>query len=227
MPDQPRRRPTAPAALRRLALRARFGDLSRVEPLDGWGFGRGTPVDRWYIERYLTGCAPLVRGHAVEVQDDVYSTRLGASSVNVLDIDPANPRADVVGDLCAPETLAPQRYDVAVVTQTLQLVSDPLAAVTHLVTALRPGGVLLMTTPVVSRLANDADRWRWTPVGMQDLLTAAAPAGASVEVVGMGNALASRAFLFGLAAEDLDEAVLARHDARYPLLVGAQVRLVA
>lgn len=226
MPDQPRRRPQPPAVFRRLALRARFGDLSRVEPLDGWGFGRGTPVDRWYIERYLLGCGP-VSGHAVEVQDDVYSSRLGAQTVDVLDIDPSNPRAGIVGDLCAPGTLANGTYDLAVVTQTLQLVADPLAAVTNLLTALRPGGVLLMTTPVVSRMANDADRWRWTPVGMQDLLAAAAPSGASIDVVGMGNALASRAFLFGLAAQDLDETVLARYEPRYPLLVGARVRLAA
>jgi hypothetical protein len=87
---------------RRLALRARFGDLRRTTGIDGWGFGRGTPVDRWYIERYLDGCAPVVRGDVLEVQDDVYGSRLGGDRVTVLDIDPSNPKAQLVGDLCAP-----------------------------------------------------------------------------------------------------------------------------
>jgi hypothetical protein len=60
---------------------------------------------------------------------------------------------------------------------------------------------------------------------MHDLLAQAAPAGAEVETVGLGNGLAARAFLFGLAAEDLDEGVLARPDEHYPIVVGAHVRL--
>lgn len=223
--ERVRRRAAALPGVGRAAVRLAFGDLGRVHALGGWGFERGTPVDRWYIERYVASCAPLLRGHALEVQDDVYSSRFGAERVDVVDIDPANPRADVVGDLCLPGTLSPARYDVAVVTQTLQLVPDPAAAVTHLLAALRPGGTLLVTAPVVSRLAGEQDRWRWTPAGMRTLLGAVAPAGADVHVEGMGNGLASRAFLFGLAAEDLDARVLAQTEARYPLLVGARVRL--
>jgi hypothetical protein len=31
-----------------------FGDLNRLEPVSrDWGFDRGTPVDRLYIERFL------------------------------------------------------------------------------------------------------------------------------------------------------------------------------
>jgi SAM-dependent methyltransferase len=215
------------AARDRLLLRARFGDLRRTEGVDGWGFGRGTPVDRWYIERYLDGCAPLVHGHCLEVQDDVYGTKLGADRVTVLDIDPDNPKADLVGDLCDPQALPHQGFDTAIVTQTLQLVADPAAAVAHLVAALRPGGTLLVTAPVVSRLAGDVDRWRWTPRGLRELLEAAAPDGAQVETTGMGNGLAGRAFLFGLAAEDLDDDVLQVTEPRYPIVVGAQVRLRA
>jgi SAM-dependent methyltransferase len=211
--------------LRALALRARFGDLRRVEPLSDWGFERGTPVDRWYIERYLEECASSITGRVLEVQDDVYSSRFGADEVEVVDIDPGNSRADVIGDLCARGTLESGRYDAAVVTQTLQLLSDPAEAVRHLLAALRPGGSLLITAPTVSRLAGDDDRWRWTPPGMRTLLTSVAPTSARVEVVGMGNSLTSRAFLFGMSAQEIRRDVLARSDRRYPSLVGARVRL--
>jgi SAM-dependent methyltransferase len=209
--------------LRRAAVRLQFGSLRRVQPLGEWGFERGTPVDRYYIEQYLDRHAGLVRGHALEVDNNRYSTRYGATSIDIVDIDPDNPQANVVGDLSDVTTLRPATYDVAVVTQTLQLVSKPLDALRNLAGALRPGGSLLVTVPAISRLANPADRWRWTPLGMLDLLMEAAPPGAEVESVGLGNGLAARAFLFALAVEDLDEAVLEATDADYPLIVGARI----
>lgn len=209
--------------LRALVLRSRFSDLHRTEPLAGWGFERGTPVDRWYIERYLEARASSISGRVLEVQEDLYSSRFGADEVEIVDIDSSNPRAEVIGDLCALGTLENCRYDAAVVTQTLQLLSDPAQAVRNLLQALRPGGSLLITAPTVSRLAGAEDRWRWTPAGMRTLLFSAAPASAQVDVVGMGNSLASRAFLFGVVAQELSDDVLARSDPQYPSLVGACV----
>jgi hypothetical protein len=59
-------------------------------------------------------------------------------------------------------------------------------------------------------------------MGMRELLAEAAPR-TDTEVVGLGNGLAARAFLFGLAVSDLDEAVLERSDEDYPMVVGARV----
>lgn len=211
--------------LRRAVLTARFGNLSRTHPMTDWGTGRGTPVDRWYIERYLQSHASAVAGRVLEVKMDAYASWLGASTVEVVDIDPANARADVVGDLCDEATLEPGRYDAAVITQTLQFVSDPVAAVRNLLVALRPGGTLLLTVPCLSRLCDASDRWRWTPAGLGHLLAGVAGPGANIEVTGLGNGLAGRAFLFGLAAEDLPATTLALEDVDYPLIVGARVRL--
>lgn len=207
---------------RGLATRARFGDLARTEPLSRWGYERGTAVDRWYIRRWLHEQAAHVRGHALEVKEDRYASALGAATVEVLDIDPANPQATLVGDLCEPSALPSARYDAAVITQTLQFVVDPTAAVRHLVAALRPGASLLLTVPCLSRLDGPADRWRWTPTGVRDLLDACAP-GRVREVTGLGNGLAGRAFLFGLAAEDLPDSALEADDPALPLLVVARV----
>jgi SAM-dependent methyltransferase len=208
-----------------LILRLRFGDLTRTSPLSEWGFERGTPIDRWYIERYLEGCSSVITGHALEVQDDLYASRYGAQQVDVLDIDPTNARATIVGDLCSAETLRDNQYDTVLVTQTLQLVVDPAAALRNLVRSLRPGGSLLLTAPTTSRLAAAEDRWRWTPAGMRTLLDSVTPAGSRVEVLGMGNLLSCRAFLIGAGAEELDADILAQTDSMYPLLVGAHVQL--
>lgn len=213
-----RRVPGARAA----ATRARFGDLSRTAPLDRWGHERGTAVDRWYIRRWLHQQSAHVRGHVLEVKEDRYASGLGAATVEVVDIDPGNPLATLVADLCVPGALPAARYDAAVVTQTLQFVTDPHAAVRHLVAALQPGGSLLLTVPCLSRLDGPADRWRWTPAGARDLLEDCAP-GAVREVSGLGNGLAGRAFLFGLAAEDLPAGVLEAADPALPLLVAARI----
>ena len=210
---------------RRAYTAARFGDVRRTAPLSNWGVERGKPVDRWYIESFLSTHSVRVSGRVLEVKSDQYSSWLGASAVEVVDIDPSNPRATVVGDLCHPSTLEAGRYDAAVVTQTLQLVADPKAALQNILRSLRPGGALLVTVPCLSRLVGETDRWRWTPYGFGQLAAEAAPPSAHIEVQGMGNGLSARAFLFGMAAEDLDQTALSIHDPNYPLVVGTCVRL--
>ena len=159
----------------RAFLTARFGDTGRTEPLTNWGSQRGQPVDRWYIERYLGDHSSDVSGRVLEVKSDLYASRFGASAVDVVDIDPSNPYATVMGDLCDPATLEPSRYDAAIVTQTLQLVRDPQAALRNLLGSLRRRGALLVTVPCLSRIVGDIDRWRWTPAGFEQLIAAAAP----------------------------------------------------
>jgi SAM-dependent methyltransferase len=202
----------------RLLLRYRWASLRRIDPISEWGFERGTPVDRWYIERFLERHKHLVHGRVLEVKEDLYATRLGAREVDILDIDPSNPAATIVGDLGSAATLPARRFDVAIVTQTLQLLADPANAVVHLVETLVPGGALLVTVPSVSRLAGEWDRWRWTPAGLRQLLAGTSPV---IEVAGTGNTLGCRAFLMGLAAEDLDPRLLAEDEPACPLLITA------
>lgn len=205
----------------RMLFRARWSSPSRLEPLSEWGFERGTPVDRWYIERFLDLHRPAAGGHALEVMEDMYATRLGAGSLDVVDIDRGNPLATIVGDLCDPATLRGRLFDVVVLTQTLQLLVDPCQALVNLGASLKPGGVILVTVPCVSRLAGPGDRWRWTPLGFTELVAAAGLGG---DISAAGNMLACRAFLFGAAAGDIGDQLLGHHDPDFPLLVTAVLR---
>jgi SAM-dependent methyltransferase len=141
----------------------------------------------------------------------------------VLDVDPGNPRATYVADLAAADAVPSEAFDCFVLTQTLQYVFDLHAALGHVHRVLRPGGVLLLTLPVVSRLTGPplTDYWRFTPLAAERMLEEAFAPG-QVEVQGRGNVLAQVAFLEGLAAEDLAEAELAADDARLPLVVCAR-----
>lgn len=209
--------------LNHLVMRTRWASLGRTKPVSRWGSDRGTPVDRWYIERFLNAHQGDVRGRVLEVLEDLYATRLGAATVDILDIDPANSSATIVGDVCDPTLLPGNAFDAIILTQTLQFLPDPHRALVNLVAALRPGAIMLVTVPAVSRVADDLDRWRWTPKGLRELT---ADLGCELEVIGAGNVLACRAFLMGLAAEDLPATALRVDDRAFPLVVTARMRKI-
>jgi hypothetical protein len=66
-------------ALRRLVRLRRavaFDDRLRTAPISRvFGVDRGTPIDRYYIERFLAQEARSIRGAVLEVGDDVYTRR--------------------------------------------------------------------------------------------------------------------------------------------------------
>ena len=167
-----------------------------------------------------------MRGRALEVRDPGYVTRFGATvtSIEILDVDPANAQATIVADLSTPDALEPGRFDVIVLTQVLQYVADVPVAIATLRAALAPGGTLLLTVPGISRIGRgdlDVDLWRYTPAGVVRLLSAAFDPG-DVTVAGHGNVLAATAFVAGVAAEELRERELLVHDPAFPVVVTAR-----
>lgn len=200
-------------------------DLPR-QPVSGfYGYDRGTPVDRRYIDLFLAANAHHIRGTVAEVKDDTYTRRFGADHVTstiVIDFDPANPRANLVADLTEPGSLPASRFDCIVVTQTIQFLAEPAQALANCWQALTPGGALLLTAPTVGRLslsAPERDYWRLTPPGFDHLLRCAWPGPSTI--TSYGNLLACLAMLAGYATEDLPPDDLAEHDPAYPLLVCA------
>jgi hypothetical protein len=209
--------------------RARWGNLRRLRPFDGQcGWGRGTPVDRVYIERFLELHRADVRGRVLEVGDTRYTTRFGDGVTEsvVLDVEPSNVRATLVGDLAEPGSLPPERFDCFVMTQTLQLVAEPETALRNAVTCLTAGGVLLVTVPTITkyiRIEGQHDYWRWTADGLARLVERACPE-TDVQTVAFGNLVAAIAFLHGLAAEELRAEELDHGDPLFGILACARVR---
>jgi SAM-dependent methyltransferase len=213
------------------ALRARrrpvwLGSLGTTTPVGrSWGYDRGTPVDRWYIERFLSGHREDICGRVLEVKDSGYTDRFGTAVAErgVIDVDPANARATYVADLASADSIPSAAFDCFVLTQTLQYIFDVPAALAHAHRVLRPGGVLLATVPVTSRVTDPplTDYWRFTPDSIRRLLDDVFGAEAAT-VAGHGNVLAQVAFLEGLAAEDLTAEELAADDERFPLIVCAR-----
>jgi polysaccharide pyruvyl transferase WcaK-like protein/peptidoglycan/xylan/chitin deacetylase (PgdA/CDA1 family) len=205
-----------------------WGGLRRLAPVSRqWGFDRGRPVDRFYIERFLEEHAGLVRGRVCELLSDEYARRFGGdrlTRVDVLDIDPANTRATIVDDLTAPARIPEGAFDCFVLTQVLPYIYDCGAALATAYRSLAPGGALLVTVPSVIKYHREPeDHWRFTTDSLARLVRDHCP-DAEREVRSHGNLLACVAFLHGLAAEELTEAELRAEDPEFPLVVTACVR---
>lgn len=220
-----RARSSAERQLRRIARPARLGTLRRTTPLsEAWGYDRGTPVDRYYIDEFLGGHRADVRGHVLEVRDTRYADRFGepGTTVDVLDIDAENPKATLVCDLAAADSIASETFDCFILTQTLQYIPDLRAALRHARRVLKPGGVLLAVVPGVQRSDPnhlEDDLWRFT-VGSCRRLFRDAFGDASVEPY--GNVLTCVAALNGMAAQELSPRELATKDPTYPVIIGVR-----
>ena len=210
-------------ALRRGRRPVRFGSFARAEPISRrWGYDRGTPVDRWYIDRFLERHAGDIGGRVLEVKDRTYTERFGTEVTEsaVVDVDPANALATHVADLADGDGLPDRAFDCFVMTQTLQFIYGFREALAQAHRVLAPGGVLLITVPVTSRVCEPplTDFWRFTPLALERALAEAFPGG-EPSVSGHGNVLSQVAFLEGLAAEELDARDLERDDGDFPLIV--------
>jgi len=206
-----------------------FGRIRSTKPLSrNWGYDRGTPIDRHYIEAFLSRHGADVKGHVLEVQDDSYARRFGGdcvTQVDILSLDDSNPRATIIGDLADRDTLPAQHFDCIILTQTLHLVFDLGAALSNLHRALRPGGVLLITAPGITPLDRSqfVDSWYWslTAPALRRLLSGPFDR-AKVELETHGNLFAATAFLHAAAVEEVGERRLDRFDRRYPVTVAAR-----
>jgi glycosyltransferase involved in cell wall biosynthesis/SAM-dependent methyltransferase len=208
----------------------RFGDFNRTQPISpNFGFDRGTPVDRYYIEAFLAAHSGDIRGRALEVGDDSYCRRFGKGIVrqDVLHVAADNPGATIVGDLSVPGVLPKEAFDCLVITQTLHLVYDMHAAVAEMHRGLKPGGILLLTCPGISQV----DRGEWGATWFWSITRAAAErmfagvfGAANVAVEARGNVYAAVCFLEGLALEEVDATKLEVLDASYPVIVTVRAR---
>lgn len=229
-----------PVPARRVARRALrrtrrtpidWGDLRRTTPFsDVYGLDRGTSIDRFYIEQFIEEHAKDVAGHVLEVLAPEFAIAAGrkrVTSVDILDIDPSNPEATIIADLSEAESLPSERFDCFILTQTLQYVSDVGAALSNAFHSLVPGGVLLLSVPVASRLDPTAgfedDLWRFTPAGLRRILRESID-DADVEVTSFGNVLTAVGFFLGISAEELRGAELSVVDKAFPLVACARVK---
>jgi glycosyltransferase involved in cell wall biosynthesis/SAM-dependent methyltransferase len=206
-----------------------FGQFRRVTPIShDFGYERGQPVDRFYIERFLAGNAPDVHGRVLEIGDRTYTRRYGKDRVAVSDmmhVTPGEPEATIIGDISTADHIPSNTFDCVIFTQTLQLIYDFHGAIRHLHRILKPGGVLLTTFPGISQTYDTewGSTWCWafTPVSARRMFGDVFGE-ANTHVESHGNVLAAIAFLHGLTAEELTPAELEYHEAGYAVTIAVR-----
>jgi SAM-dependent methyltransferase len=206
--------------LARVAFPRRLEPLSRV-----FGYDRGFPVDRYYIERFLGEHAHLIAGRVLEVGDAHYTHQFGGDKVtrsDVLNVLPDIPGTTFVDDLSDARSLPSEAFDCVVLTQTLHLIYDMAAAVETLHRILRPGGAVLATVPGISPVDQGDWRgtWYWalTPLSAHRLFSDVF-GDAHIETTSYGNLVTSIAFLQGMAAHELSARELSVRDPQFPMLI--------
>lgn len=189
-----------------------FGDLRRGLPIsETWGLDRGTPVDRYYIRKFIAGNATSIQGRVLEIGDNSYTREFGGKRVrqsDVLHVAEGDPNATIVADLASAPHIPSDSFDCVILTQTLQYIYEVPAALATLHRILKPGGVLLATFPGISP-THDAEwkeNWYWTfTVPSARRLFGDVFSASNIKLMTFGNVLSAVSFLHGLAAEELTQ----------------------
>ncbi|HMB75175.1 MAG TPA: methyltransferase domain-containing protein [Kiloniellaceae bacterium] len=207
-----------------------FGSLGRTVPVSRhFGFDRGTPIDRLYIDDFLARHALDIQGRTLEIGDDGYCRRFGGVRTTQRDVLHAhgdNPKATIVGDLTQGENIPSDSFDCCVITQTLHIILDSVAAVRTLHRILKPGGVLLATFPGTSQVSLDewTDSWHWSFSRRWAERCFGETFEAAPTIVTYGNLFAATCFLQGIAAEEVALERLTAQDPDFDVLIAVRVQ---
>lgn len=210
------------------AAAIRIGVLRRPTPLHReFGWSRGTPIDRHYIEGFLERHQSDIRGEVLEAAiAPNYTEQFGGNRVtssHILYPVAGKPGATLVGDLATGEGIPVAAFDAIILTQVFQFIYDIHAAVKHTHAALKPGGVLLATFAGISQISRDdmdqwGEYWRVTDASARRLFGDVFGT-ENVTVEAHGNVLTACAFLHSMVTTDLTQRELDFNDPNYQVIV--------
>ena len=202
-----------------------WGQLRRLHPIcKGFGFSRGTPIDRYYLNQFVDEIRDRVVGKTVELggvssNADFYKWRHLTSFVTV-DCRPGR-GVDVVGDIHNADLLPPDSVDSVVAFNVLEHCEQPWVVVDNIRTWLRPGGHAFCMVPGAQRIHRmPLDCWRPMPNAMQWMFRAFA----ECQVHQYGSPASVVASYMGIAAEELSAEELDTAHPDYPAAICVAAR---
>lgn len=199
--------------------------LTSTNPLSRkFGIDRGTPIDRYYIDKFIQENGAFIKGRCLEIDDNRYTTKYGTGVVvsDVLDVVETNRNANIIGDLRHVPQIKSDTYDCIILTQVLGMIDDLDATISELHRILKKGGVLLITTSALSPCVSyDLSFWRFTVPSLRYILTKKFDK-KDISVTSYGNALTSQLFYIGGVQEDITPEQLNVNDRVFPTLIVAK-----
>jgi len=206
------------------------GDFNRLSPFSAkFGYDRGGPIDRYYIEKFLKQEAEHIKGRTLEIGDNEYSLMFGRDKIDrsdILHIDDTNAKASFIGDLSHAPQIPENTFDCIILTQTLHLIYDFKAALATCHRVLKPGGFLLLTTPGITPIDHETweSTWYWsfTDKALTKLISETFPGG-TTKIESFGNVSIASAFLYGMGVDEVAVDQLDFHDPHFQVIVTAKV----
>src|SRR3989344_4011776 len=188
-----------------------------------YGFDRGVPIDRYYIENFLEKNKKFIKGNCLEILDNSYTAKFGnPTKSDILDINRDNKKATIHDDLRNLENIKENSYDCIILTQVLQFIDEYEKAIQECKRILKPDGTLLITLPSLSRIYVASgvgnDFWRWTPAGARYVFGKYFEK-EKLEIRGFGDVLIGTGFWVGMAKHELNKKELDHWDPNFPVLV--------
>jgi glycosyltransferase involved in cell wall biosynthesis/SAM-dependent methyltransferase len=206
-----------------------LGDFNRVVPFSNdFGYERGGPIDRYYIENFLHQNRKAIAGHVLEIGDNEYTLRFGDQNKlqsEILHVDSSNDKATIIGDITNLPQIPTGNFDCIILTQTLHLIYDFKKALDTCYRILKPGGVLLMTVPGITHIDKGIwkDYWLWsfTDTSMRRVMKETFN-GSAIDIQTYGNVKVASAFLYGMGLPEIDMKSLNYRDPQYQVIISVK-----
>lgn len=195
-----------------------WGDLRRPQPLcQFFGFMRGTPIDRYYLDRFVESIQAEVCGTTLEIggekaNQESYGFK-HATEYRVLDLPGWSD--DIVGDATDPEAVADNSFDSIVIFNVLEHCEYPQVVVDNIYKWLKPGGRVFAMVPCAQRIhPTPRDYWRPMPDGLRLMFKAFQ----EQQVTTYGNVTTVIASFHGVAVEELTTGEMDFAHPDYPVI---------
>lgn len=204
------------------------GDYNRITPFSkSFGYERGGPIDRYYIENFLTKHTAAVKGRVLEIGDNAYTMQYGGKNItksDVLHIEEGHEDATIYGDLANLPQVPDNSFDCIILTQTMQVIYHYKEALQTCFRILKPGGSLLLTAPGIAHIDQGEwkETWYWsfTKNSITRVLSEIFPV-PNVDVHTFGNVLVASAYLYGMGVSELTKPQLDFSDPHYQVIITA------
>jgi hypothetical protein len=205
-----------------------FGDLRRLSALSNdFGYARGGPIDRYYIEKFLYENSSDIKGHVLEVGDNKYTLEFGKKNVtksDILDINDENKKATIIADLTDARHIPSNSYDCVILTHVISMIYNHNLALRTVHRILKRSGVLLLTSGVgfkIHRNPNCDIHWNISDVCFKKILGESFPTD-NITTKRFGNILTMSCFLYGIGRTELSAKEFEFNDVDYPVIFGVR-----
>lgn len=208
--------------MRRIKAKQKYFLATRsLKPISSkFGFDRGKPIDRYYIEKFLEENKDLIKGSCMEVVDNKYTKKFGENKVTkseVIDNNSRNKQATIYADLRKMSKVRPNSFDCLVITHTFGMIDDYDAALKECFRVLKPGGTLLATVSSFSPTYDiEYNFWRFTVASAKLIFGKHFK---NIDIKSYGNVLSGQCFWVGFAAEELTKKELDYNDPHFPCII--------